>query len=166
MLCIYDWPSGASGSSSSGGSGGTGSASGASDSGGSGGSGGTGGAGGASGTLHGRCLQRPLHFGLQEELVLHSGLQQVPDALVSGQHVFHGSGRAAEAGQGAEDILQLLTLGVEDVTQAEFLHGDGGENLIDCVFPLDRRVNVGKAGQRHKTISFLNEGARQECASQ
>ena len=47
-------------SSSSGGSGGTGSASGAS---GTGSSGGAGRAVGASGTLHGRCLQRPLHFG-------------------------------------------------------------------------------------------------------
>ena len=95
---------------------------------------------------------------------MHSGLQQVPDALVSGQHIFHGSGRAAEAGQCAEDILQFLTLSVEDVTQAQFLHGDGGEDLIDCVFPLDGRVNVGKTGQRHKTISFLNEGARHKCA--
>jgi hypothetical protein len=105
-----------------------------------------------------------LHFGLQEELVLHSGLQQVPDALVSGQHIFHGSGRSAEPGQGAENILQFLALSVEDVTQAEFLHGDRGENLIDCVFPLDRRVNVGKAGQRHKTISFLNEGVHRRSS--
>ena len=48
--------------------------------------------------------------------------------------------------------MRLLV--IEDVTQAEFLHGDGGENLIDCVFPLDRRVNVGKAGQRHKQSPF------------
>ncbi len=47
---------------------------------------------------------------------------------------------------GIEVVLQLLVLSVENVTQAEFLHGDGGKNLIDCVFPLDWRVNVGKAG--------------------
>ena len=111
-----------------------------------------------------RCLQRPPYLGLLEELVLHSGHQQISDALVSGQHIFHGGGRTAEAGQGAEDILQLLALSVADVTQVEFLHRHGGENLVDCVFPLGRQVNVGKGGQREKTISFLNEGACQECA--
>lgn len=32
----------------------------------------------------------------------------------------------------------------------QLLHGDGGENLVDRVLPLDGRINVGKTWHRHK----------------
>ena len=82
-------------------------------------------------------------------MVLHGGLQHAANALGGGQHVAHRGGGAAETGQGAQDILQLLALSVEDMAQSELLHGDGGENLIDRVFTLNGGVNFGKAGQRH-----------------
>jgi hypothetical protein len=80
---------------------------------------------------------------------LYSGLQQAADTLVSGQHFADRGRRTAESRQGPEDILQFFALGVEDMAQAEFLHRNGGKNLIDRVLPLDRRVDGGKAWKRH-----------------
>ena len=56
-----------------------------------------------------------------------------------------------------QNILKLFPLSVEDVAQSELLHGDGGENLIHLVFPINGRVDCGKAGQRHLRISFQIE---------
>jgi len=149
MLRINDCLRGAGGARSAGSSGGAGRTAGR-----TGRALGAGRAGGAGGPLHGRGVQRTLHLPFQEDLVLHGGLQQAADALIGVQHVLHCGGRTAEAGQGSEDILHLLALGVEDMAQTELLHGDGGKNLIHRIFPLNGRVYIGKTGQRHSRISF------------
>lgn len=108
--------------------------------------------GGAGGPLHGRGRQSPLYLRFQGELILHGGFQHAADALRSGQHI---ADRAFDSGQSPQNILQFLSLCIEDTAPSELLHGNRGENLIDCVDPLNRRINLGKTGQRHKSrISF------------
>ena len=115
--------------------------------------------GGPGGTLHGRDRQRALHLRLEEELLLNGGLQHTADTLVGGQHIADRSGRTAEAGQAIQDILQFLTLGVEDMAQPKLLHGNGGKELIDRVFTADRRIGCGKGWQRHNGGSpFASRG--------
>ena len=114
---------------------------------------GAGRAGGPSGPLHGRGRQRTLHLRFEEELVLSGSLQHAADALVGRQHVADRGGRTAEARNGTQNILQFLALGVEDMAQSEFLHGDGREDLVDRILPLDGRVNVGKTWHRHRAVS-------------
>ena len=76
------------------------------------------GSSGASGTLCGGGIQGALHLGFEEELVLRGGFQQILDTPIGVQHVFYGSGGAAEAGQRAKDILQLFALGVQDMAHS------------------------------------------------
>ena len=48
--------------------------------------------------------------------------------------------------QGSQDILQLFALGVEEMTQAKFLGGDGGDDLIEAFLPGQGGINLGKRG--------------------
>ena len=93
-------------------------------------------------------LQDLIQLIFQQHLILRHRFHKGGDAFVDRQHVL-GAGTGIGTRQCAQDILQLLTLGVEDMAQSELLHGDGGENLIDRVFTLNGWVNFGKAGQRH-----------------
>ena len=107
------------------------------------------GTGGAGWTLHGGGCQSALHLCFQKELVLRRGFQHTADALIGGQHVADCGGRAAETGQGSQNILQFLSFSVENMAQAEFFHRNRRENLINCVFPFNGGIHYGKARQRH-----------------
>ena len=45
------------------------------------------------------------------------------------------------------------------MAQPQLLHGDGGEDLVNRILPLDGRVNVGKTWHRHKSVSPFNPEA-------
>ncbi|WP_300414773.1 hypothetical protein [uncultured Oscillibacter sp.] len=106
-----------------------------------------------------------MHFRFQEKLILNGGLQQIADALVGGQHIADRGGRTTETGQGPEDILQLLTLSVENMAQSKLLHRDGRKDLIDRIFALDGRINIRKTGQRHRRLSFQMGPCREYAAA-
>ncbi len=110
-------------------------------------------AGRASGALHGGSRQGALHLRFQEELVLNGGLQHATYAFIGSQNIADCGGRAAEPRDSAQNILQFLAFGVKNMAQAEFLHGDGGEDLVDRILPLDGRVDIGKTWHRHRDVS-------------
>ena len=92
----------------------------------------------------GEAVKAPCIFAFRK-----SGFQHTADALIGGQHVADCGGRAAETGQGSQNILQFLSFSVENMAQAEFFHRNRRENLINCVFPFNGGIHYGKARQRH-----------------
>jgi hypothetical protein len=52
-----------------------------------------------------------------------------------------------KAWQSTQNVLQLFTLGVEDVAQAELLSSNGGNDLIDAALSAQRRLDWGKGWQ-------------------
>ena len=106
-----------------------------------GGTGGTSGPGRSGRTGQDGCGHSRTQLAGQQHLLLHDVRHGVLHALVD-LHDLRKGGRLPQAGQGAQDILQLLPLGVEDVAQAEFLGGDGGNDLIEASLAGQRGVDL------------------------
>lgn len=66
-------------------------------------------------------------------------------AFVDLHHLVQG-GRLVQTGYGAQDVLQLFALDVEEVAQAQLLGSDGGDDLIEAALSGQRGIILGECG--------------------
>ena len=93
----------------------------------------------------------------QQHLILRHCLHKSCDAFVDRQYVL-GTGTGAGARQCSQDILQFLTLSVEDMAQGKLFHRDGCDNHGQSFLPGHIRPAVGK--RRHRHIQKLHNAPR------
>ncbi len=93
-------------------------------------------------------LQHPVQLIFQQHLVLGHRFNQGGDALVHRQHVPRPGARLRPR-QRPQNILQFLTLGIEDMAQSRLLHGDGGDDHGQGLFTGHVRSVGGEGRHRH-----------------
>ena len=111
-----------------------------------GGEAGAGGSSGAGGTRKNQGFHGRAQLGGQQRPLLHHIGQGILYAPID-FHDLLKRGGLPQARQGAQDVLQLFTLGVENMAQAEFLGRNRGDDLIKTPLAGQRGINLGKRRQ-------------------
>lgn len=106
-------------------------------------------------------LQRLFQLPLKQHLTLHHGVQQSRGALIDRQNLLGAGTGLSAPRERAQNILQLFTLGVDDVAERQLLHGNGSndhrERLVFC--------HIGPAGRkrRHRHSLLLQSTRRSKA---
>ena len=104
-------------------------------------------------------LQHLLQLAFQQHLILRHHIQQGRYAFVHRQHIL-GAGAGLRPRQGAQNVLQLLTFGVNNMAQSKLFHGDGSDDHRQGFFLRQVRPVWGKRRHRHMRYSIARPGSK------